>query len=140
MSDKNNPVVSDIKLHVVWHTTKNLPLLTPTIKQRLRQILRQDCTQKGIQIMSGGKITVNFVHMIVICPPRTAPSEMVRQFKGRSSRLLRQEFSELLDYNSDSSLWDSGYFCKSFGDVSPEMLEDYIDNKSRSASASGFHP
>jgi len=129
MSDRSNPVICDIKLHVVWHTKNNLHILTPAMKERLLQILRDECAVKKIRIISGGKVSSNHVYMRVICPPRIALSEMMRFFKGRSSRLLQQEFPELAQYNLGGALWGSGYFCAPIEACGVEAVDDYIAGK-----------
>ena len=134
MSDAKNPVVADIKLHFIWHTKNKSPVLRGKIKARLKEILLQDCEAKGIAVL-GGNIGLTHVHINISCPPRWAPYAIAKQFKGRSSRLLQQEFQELNLPELSGSLWSSGYFCRSHGDVTECALKDYIDN-----GAAGFHP
>jgi len=129
MSDRSNPVICNIKLHVVWHTKNDLPILTLAMKERLIQILKDECASKRIQIIPGGKIGTNHVYMRVVCPPRIALSEMLRYFKGRSSRLLQQEFPELATHNLGGALWGSGYLCTAMEACAPGTIEDYIAKK-----------
>lgn len=37
----------------------------------------------------------NHVHLLLSCPPILAPSKIVQYLKGRSSRLLQEQFPEL---------------------------------------------
>lgn len=48
----------------------------------------------GITIVRGN-ITRDHVHMLVSCPASIAPSKVVQYLKGRSSKLIQDEFPEL---------------------------------------------
>jgi putative transposase len=53
---------------------------------------------------------------------RRRPNKIMQQVKGYSSRRLRDEFDFGLP-----SLWTRSYFVSSAGDVSSEVIEEYID-------------
>jgi len=40
-----------------------------------------------------------------------APNKMLQYLKGKSSRLLQDEFAELKKRNRGQHLWARGYFC-----------------------------
>jgi Transposase IS200 like len=42
-----------------------------------------------------GVVSVDHVHILVSCPPGVAPAELMKGVKGRSSRLLMEEFGSL---------------------------------------------
>jgi len=125
MSNKNFPVIFDIKYHLIWHTKGREPVLTGGVKVRLKEILEQDCKYMGISIL-GGNIGISHVHMMLSCPPKLSASQIIQKLKGRSSRLLNQEFSSIKGGNPSDSFWEIAYFCHSFGEVSEEALDDYI--------------
>jgi putative transposase len=58
-----------------------------------------------------------------------APSKVVQYLKGRSSRLLREEFQDLKKRYWGQRLWSRGYFCAAVGSVTEEMIKQYIDNQ-----------
>jgi len=49
--------------------------------------------------------------------------------KGRSSRLLQDEFSELKKRYWGQHLWAQGYFCTTVGRVTEEMIKAYIESQ-----------
>ena len=49
--------------------------------------------------------------------------------KGKSSRKLLQEFSELRKQYWGQHLWARGFFCVSSGNVTDEMWKEYIENQ-----------
>ena len=124
LSNKNYPVVCDINYHLIWHTKNRADIPKGAPKSRLSEILKQDCEYKGIKIL-GGKVGVNFVHLIVSCPPKLAVSEIIKSLKGRSSRMLSLEFPDIVNLMASDSFWDAGYLCQSFGDVNDAVLTNY---------------
>jgi len=66
------------------------------------------------------------MHMLISCPPSIAPSKIVQYLKGRSSRLLQEEFPELKKKYWWQHLWARGYFCGTVGNVTEEIIRNYI--------------
>ena len=76
-----------------------------------------------------GNIGKDHVHMLVSCPPTLAPSKIVQLLKGRSSKLMQEEFEELRKRYWGQHLWARGYFCRTVGVVTEEMVKEYIENQ-----------
>lgn len=53
----------------------------------------------------------------------------MQYLKGRSSRLLQDEFPELKKRYWGQHLWARGYFCATVGNVSEEIIRNYITNQ-----------
>ena len=62
--------------------------------------------------------------MFVKADPTFAPHYLVQQFKGLTSRQLRQEFPSLK--SRLPSLWTRSYYCESIGHISEETIQQYI--------------
>ena len=58
-----------------------------------------------------------------------APAKLVQSIKGRSSRKLQQEFSELRRRYWGQHLWARGYFCATVGAVDEETIKAYIESQ-----------
>ena len=58
-------------------------------------------------------------------------SEALKQLKGRSSRLLQKEFPELKKRYWDQYLWATGYGAWSTGNITDEMVQDYLEHHRR---------
>jgi putative transposase len=54
----------------------------------------------------------------------------MQYLKGRSSRLLQDEFPELKKWYWGQHLWSRGYFCATIGTVTDEIICTYIANQS----------
>jgi putative transposase len=59
--------------------------------------------------------------------PQWAPNQLVARIKGKSARLLRQEFPEL---QRMPSVWTRSYFISTAGNVSAETIAKYIAEQS----------
>jgi putative transposase len=67
------------------------------------------------------------VHLFVKAHPRDAPSFIANQFKGFTSRRLRDEFPHLR--TRLPTLWSRSYFTASVGAVSAATVQRYIDTQ-----------
>jgi putative transposase len=76
-----------------------------------------------------GNVGKDHVHLLLSCPPSLAPSKTVQYLKGRSSRLLQEEFPELKKRYWGQHLWSRGYFCATVGSVTEETIRHYIENQ-----------
>ena len=74
----------DINLHFVWITKFRKPLLPGTVATRLRDLVRQTCTELEVDILKG-HVSKDHVHLYVSCPPHISPSYLMQRVKGRSS-------------------------------------------------------
>jgi putative transposase len=100
-------------VHLVWIPKRRKPVLKGDIKLRLATILESVATDRE-WIIKAKEIASNHVHLLVEYDEQTPIYEVVRAFKGRSSRLLRDEFPELKKL---PSLWTRSYFYDTSGKV-----------------------
>lgn len=125
---KTSHAVHDIKYHVIWVTKYRYRVLTGGIAYRLRELIRQGCEARNITIVQGS-VGKDHVHLLLSCPPSLAPSKIVQYLKGRSSRLLQEEYVELKKRYWGQHLWGRGYFCATVGSVTEETIRKYIENQ-----------
>ncbi len=92
--NKSSHAIYDIKYHIIWVTKYRYKVLYKPISGRLRDLIRQGCEARNVIILQGS-IGKEHVHLLVSCPPSIAPSKLVQYLKGRSSRLIQEEFQEL---------------------------------------------
>ena len=120
--------IYDIKYHIVWVTKYRYKILRGDIATRVRDLIRELCMAREITIIKG-HVSADHVHLFVSAPPRMSVSQMVQYIKGKSSRVLQQEFSSLRKRYWGQHLWARGYFCASSGTVTDEMIKAYIDQQ-----------
>ena len=119
--------VYDLKYHIVWITKYRKPVLRGEIALRVRELVRQTCATLDIQILSG-HVSADHVHLLVSVPPSLAVSDLVKRLKGRSSRKMLEEFGELSRQFWGRHLWARGYFAVSTGNVTDEVIRQYIES------------
>jgi REP-associated tyrosine transposase len=114
--------VSLINYHLIWCPKRRRRVLVNAVQVRLDGLIREvaaelDCTVLALEIMP------DHLHLFLSAPPTLAPNQIVRRIKGRSSRVLRQEFPHLLRL---PSLWTRSYFVSTAGHVSRQTIQRYI--------------
>lgn len=67
------------------------------------------------------------VHLRVVCDPQYDIHRPVKQIKGRSSRLLRQEFPSLR--SRLPTLWTNSYFVATVDGATMEVVKRYVENQ-----------
>jgi putative transposase len=120
--------VYDLKYHLVWITKYRKPVLRGQIGLRLRELVRQTCTTLDVYILSG-HVAVDHVHLLVSVPPQVSVSDLMQRIKGRSSRRLMEEFDEIRRQFWGQHLWARGYFAASTGNVTDEIIKQYIESQ-----------
>ena len=128
--------VYDLKYHIVWITKYRKPIMRGEIGKRVRELIRQTCASLDVYIVKG-HVSKDHVHLLVSVPPDLAVSELVKRLKGRSSRLMLEEFGELRKVYWGRHLWARGYFAASSGNVTDEVIAEYIEKQSQLAPEEG---
>ena len=118
----------DIKYHLVWITKYRKPAITGKIAERTRELLRGTCKENEVEILAG-HVSKDHVHMLVPVPPHLSASKLVQYLKGYSSRKLQMEYKELDQQFWGRHLWARGYFVASSGNVTDDVIAEYIKNQ-----------
>jgi putative transposase len=134
---KNAHSIWDVKYHIVWITKYRYKVLRGEIAVRARELMRQICQGRDVVIVQGA-VSADPIHMLVSVPPQIAPAKLVQYRKGRSSRLLQDEFPQLKKRYWGQPLWAGGYFCASEGVVDEATIRGYIKNQEWEAPGENF--
>lgn len=124
----NNNVVYSCKYHVVWCPKYRRPVLVNGIDTRLKEIIQVVCADCRAEILEM-EVMPEHVHLLVEVAPQYGIHRLVRAMKGRSSRLLRQEFPRLK--SRLPTLWNNSYFVATVSGAPLEVIQQYIDNQKR---------
>jgi len=119
--------VYTIEYHFVWVTKYRYKVLVGEIGLRIRDLVRQFCEANEIQILKG-VVSKDHVHILVNAPPHIAPSDIMRRIKGRSSSKLFDEFPHIKKRYWGRHFWARGYFCATVGQMTEEMIKEYLDH------------
>ncbi len=126
---KSSHTVYDIKYHIVWITKYRKPVLRGEIAQRLRELVREICKSKDVEIIRG-HVSSNHVHIFVSCPPHYSVSQLVQSIKGKTSRKLMMDYKSLSRTFWGRHIWARGYFVASSGNITDEVIMKYIEEQS----------
>ena len=114
-----------LKYHFVWVTKYRKPILTGEVSLRLRDLVREVCRTNDIEILQGA-VSRDHVHILASCPPNISPSKVMQYIKGKTSRKLMKEFGHIQKQCWGRHLWARGYFVASSGNVTDEVIKEYI--------------
>jgi len=122
----NHHVYYSCKYHVVWCPKYRRKVLVEEVAMRLTQIMREVCQEHQAEVLSL-EVMPDHVHVLVEVNPQFGIHRLVRLIKGRSSRLLRQEFPVLK--RKLPTLWTNSYFVSTVGGAPLSVIKQYIENK-----------
>ena len=123
---KTSHSVYDIKYHLVWITKYRKPVLVGNTAERLRDLIREICKSMDIEILKG-HISKDHVHLLVSVPPYHSVSDVLKRIKGKTSRRLLSDSRILAKQFWGRHLWARGYFAASSGNVTDEVIAQYIE-------------
>lgn len=76
-----------------------------------------------------GHVRPDHVHLLLDVPPTMSPSRVMQAIKGKTSHHLLRDFRQLRQAFWGQHLWARGYFVASSGNVTDEMLKEYIEKQ-----------
>jgi putative transposase len=113
---------------VVWCPKFRRAVLVNGVDTRVKAIIQDVCTALHAELLKL-EVMPDHVHLLVEVDPQYGIHRLVRQLKGRSSRLLRQEYPWLK--SRLPTLWTNAYFVSTVGDAPVEVIKQYIDDQKR---------
>lgn len=125
---KTSHATFDLKYHLVWITKYRKPVFVGKVAIRVRELIRLVCQKNGVEILAG-HLSKDHVHLLVSAPPHLSVSKLVQYIKGYSSRKLLMEYKHLNKQFWGQHLWARGYFAASSGNVTDEVILEYIKNQ-----------
>ena len=114
--------------HFVWCPKYRRKVITGNIEKRLKQLLEEKTTELDCKIIALETMP-DHVHIFVQAPPTVAPNRLVAAMKGYTSRVLRQEFTELT--SRLPTLWTRSYFVSTHGHVSADAIKKYVEEQKK---------
>ncbi len=124
---RSSHTVTRLTVHLVWVTKYRYHVLKGEIQKRCRELIIQICDSEDIRILKG-VVSKDHVHMLIEYPPSKSISGIVKRLKGRTSRLLQQEYPELRKRYWGKHFWAVGYGAWSTGNMSEKMVEEYLEH------------
>lgn len=117
-----------VMYHIVWLPKYRKRVLKGVLAERILSLL-QECAEVNDWAIKELGIQPDHIHMLVQLKPSISVSKAVQLFKWKSSRIIRKEFPELLEFYWGDSFWADGFFVETVGEVSFEKIQNYIKNQ-----------
>lgn len=111
---------------VVWCPKYRRKVLVQAIAARLKEILQAACAAYQAEIEEL-EVLPDHVHLVVSVDPQFGIHRLVKLIKGRSSRLLRQEFPALK--RKLPTLWTNSYFVATVGGAPLAVIKESIEQQ-----------
>jgi Transposase and inactivated derivatives len=125
----NNNVTYSCKYHVVWCPKYRRKVLVGTIAERLKEIIGVVAEETDSEVIEL-EVMPDHVHLLCEVDPQFGITKFIRLCKGRSSRLLRQEFPTLK--TRLPTLWTNSVFISTVGGAPLSVVKQYIEQQKRS--------
>lgn len=122
----NNNVVFSCKYHVVWCPKYRRKVLTEDIATRLKELIRQKTSELKSEIIEL-EVMPDHVHLLVEVDPQFGIHRLVKNIKGYTSRMMRQEFLTLR--TRIPTLWTNSYCVITCGGAPLSVIKQYIENQ-----------
>jgi putative transposase len=125
---KSSHSVYDLKYHIVWITKYRKKVIVGLVAERVRELVGEISKANDIEILKG-HVSKDHVHIFVSAPPHLSVSKRVQMIKGKTSIKLQQEFKNIQKEFWGRHVCARGYFVASSGNVTDEVIMQYIENQ-----------
>ena len=112
--------------HVVWCPKYRRKVIGGRMEQRLKEIIVEVIAEKGAWLIELETMP-DHVHLLVEVDPQLGVHKLVKAIKGRSSRLLREEFPWLK--SRLPSLWTNSYLVATVGGAPLSVIKRYVETQ-----------
>ena len=119
-------VVYSCKYHVVWCPKYRRSVLVNGVDVRLKEIIQAVATEHKSEILEL-EVMPDHVHLLVEVDPQFGIHRLIKLMKGRSSKLIREEFKWIK--SRLPTLWTNSYFVSTIGSVPLEVVKQYIEQQ-----------
>ena len=125
----NNNIVYSCKYHIVWCPKYRRNVLTDKIAEKLKELIYFTANKYKADVIEL-EIMPDHVHLLVEVDPQFGIHKLIKEIKGYSSRVLREEFKELK--TKLQALWTNSYFVSTEAYAPLSIIKQYIENQKRS--------
>ncbi|WP_305877220.1 IS200/IS605 family transposase [Helicobacter pylori] len=125
----NHNVVYSCKYHIVWCPKYRRKVLVGAVEMRLKEIIQEVAKELRVEIIEM-QTDKDHIHILADIDPSFGVMKFIKTAKGRSSRILRQEFNYLK--TKLPTLWTNSCFISTVGGVPLNVVKQYIENQPNS--------
>jgi putative transposase len=125
----NHNIMYSCKYHVVFCPKYRRKVLVNGVDTRLMDLIRETCQDIQVDLLEM-EIMPDHVHLLLEVDPQFGIHKAVKAIKGKTSRILRQEFHWLT--TKLPTLWTNSYFVSTVGGAPLAAIKQYIENQKTS--------
>jgi putative transposase len=122
----NSNLVFQCAFHVVWCPKYRRRVIGGRMEERLKQLIREVVEEKGAWLVELETMP-DHVHLLVEVDPQYGIHKLVKAIKGRTSRVLREEFPWLR--SKLPTLWTNSYFVATVGGAPLSAIKRYVEQQ-----------
>jgi REP-associated tyrosine transposase len=122
----NENITFQCAFHVVWCPKYRRRVIGGLMEERLQQLIREVVEEKGAWLVELETMP-DYVHLLLEVDPQYGVHRLVKAIKGRSSRVLREEFPWLR--SKLPTLWTNSYFVATVGGAPRSAIKRYIEEQ-----------
>ena len=115
------------KYHIVFTPKYRRKVIYNQLKADIRDILKQLCSYKGVEIIEG-HLMPDHIHMLVSIPPKMSVSSFMGYLKGKSALMIFDRHANLKYKYGNRHFWCRGYYVDTVG-KNAKKIQEYIQNQ-----------
>ena len=117
------------KYHIVFTTKYRRKLIYNQYREDVREIIKQLCSYKGVEIL-GGNVMSDHVHILVSIPPKMSVSSFMGYLKGKSALMMFDRHANLKYKFGNRHFWSEGYYVSTVG-LNEAVIKKYIQDQEK---------
>lgn len=102
------------KYHIVFTPKYRRKIIYNQYKESIRDILKQLCAYKGVEIIEG-HLMPDHIHMLVSIPPKYSVSQFMGYLKGKSALMIYDKHANLKYKFGNRHFRSEGYYVSTVG-------------------------
>ena len=127
----NQNIVYSCKYPIIRCPKYRRKVLVDEVAIRLKELIEKIAQELKVDIIEV-ETDKDHVHILAEVDPQFGVNQFVRKLKGKTSRILRDDFPHLR--KRLPTLWSNSYFVSTVGGAPLEVIKQYIENQQLSES------
>ena len=117
------------KYHIVFTPKYRRKIIYGKIRDSIRDIIRDLCKWKGIEILEG-HMMIDHIHLLLSIAPKYSVSSIMGYIKGKSAMMIFERHSNLKYKFGNRNFWAEGYYVSTVG-LNQATIAKYIREQER---------
>lgn len=122
--------VYNFHFHLIWVTKYRREVFTTSeLVQEMKDLLLE-AAEKDEIIIETMEVMPDHVHLLLSFKPKLAPTSVVKYLKGYTARHFFEKHPDVkADKFWGGHLWSNSYYMSTLGNMSKDVVEQYIQNQ-----------